>query len=68
MLQKFVASFEAAESIEEMGRVLDVTGMTVVRIASLVRTNFVLRGNTSNDNPTAVIERVLLDLAIQEGL
>lgn len=68
LLERFLVQFNGVESLEERARVLDIVGMTVVRIGSLLRTNFVLRGRTSDENPTRVIERALLDLAIQDGL
>jgi tRNA/tmRNA/rRNA uracil-C5-methylase (TrmA/RlmC/RlmD family) len=68
MVRRFVMLYELVETLEERAKVIEVTSIAAVRIGSLLRTNYVLRGRTSDENPTAAIERALLDLAIQDGL
>ena len=63
MLRVFVERWEDVDSLEMDVKVLDETSQVMVRIGSLLRTNFVLRGRASEADASTVIERVLLDLA-----
>jgi len=63
MLRRFVERWEVVESLEEDARVLDQASQVMTRLGTLLRTNYVLRGRTSEADASSVIARVLLDLA-----
>ncbi len=66
MLRRFVELGEAKEDVEGLSKVVDVAGMTMVRIGTLLRTNYVLQGKGESEGVSGVIQRVLGEMLVEE--
>ena len=66
LLRRFVELGEAKDDVDGLSRVVDVAGMTMVRIGTLLRTNYVLQGKGENEGVSGVIQRVLGEMLVEE--
>lgn len=59
LLRRFVELNENARATKKVGYVLDMAGEAAVRIATLLRTNFVLNGRVNDEGMKWEIERLM---------